>query len=100
MVWVSIDINSLDRIRKNFVETYYETGNNKKYPNILFEYQKRILNAGHLEAYNHWILMKGAEDDFEKWHSENKDKWDNFIKWFTDNKIEVDDSHKFFREQY
>ncbi len=96
----SIDINSLDRIRKNFVETYFKNGNDKKYPNILFDYQNKILKAGNLEAYNHWILMKGDEDDFTKWQSDNKDKWDNFVKWFTDNKIQIDDTHKFYREQY
>ncbi len=96
----SIDINSLDRIRTSFVETYFKNGNDKKYPNILFEYQNKLLKAGHLEAYNHWILMKGDEDDFGIWHSSNTEKWDNFVKWFTDNGLVLDDSNKFYSGQY
>lgn len=96
----SIDINSLDRIRKKFVDLYFNNGNDKKYPNILFDYQKKVMDAGHLEAYNHWILMKGNEDDFEKWYSDNKDKWESFIKWFSNNAIQIDKDHRFYREQY
>lgn len=96
----SIDINSLDRIRTSFVETYFKNGNDKKYPNILFEYQNKLLKAGHLEVYNHWILMKGDEDDFGIWHSSNTEKWDNFVKWFTDNGLVLDDSNKFYSGQY
>lgn len=96
----SIDISSLYRIRKNFIETYFKNGNDKKYPNILFDYQNQILKAGHFEAYNHWILMKGDEEGFSKWQSANKDKWDNFAKWFKDNKIQIDDNHKFYSGQY
>lgn len=96
----SIDINSLDRIRKNFVETYLKNGNDKKYPNILLDYQNKVLQAGHLEAYNHWILMKGDEEAFGVWHTSNSEKWDNFVKWFTDNGLEVDNSNKFYSGQY
>lgn len=96
----AIDINSLDRIRKNFIEQYYKNGSDKKYPNVLFDYQNKILKLGHLEAYNHWILLKGDEDGFSKWQSDNKDKWESFVKWFTDNGLEVDNSNKFFRGQY
>ncbi len=96
----SIDLNSLDRIRTNFVETYFKNGNDKKYPNILFDYQDKVLKAGHLEAYNHWILMKGDEDAFGKWHSSNTEKWDNFVKWFTDNGLVLDDVNKFYSGQY
>lgn len=96
----SIDINSLDNIRTNFVETYFKNGYDKKYPNILFEYQNKIIKAGHFEAYNHWILMKGDEEAFRKWYSSNKEKWDNFVKWFKDNLLELDRSNKFFSKQY
>lgn len=96
----NIDLNSLDRIRRNFIENYFKNENTRKYPNILFDYQDKVLKANHLEAYNHWILMKGDEDGFDKWYLANKDKWDNFIKWFTDNGLKVDNSNRFYRGQY
>lgn len=96
----SIDINSLDKIRNNFVDGYFKGDASKIYPNLLFDYQQKIKIAGHFEAYNHWLLMKGDEDGFEKWQKVNKIKWDNFTKWYSDNRMQVDLTHKFYRGQY
>jgi len=96
----AIDINSLDKIRTSFVENYFKMGHNKTHPNILIDYQDKIFKSGQSEAYNHWILMKGDEDGFNKWQSENKDKWDSFVKWFNDNGLKVDNSNKFYSGQY
>jgi tetratricopeptide (TPR) repeat protein len=96
----SIDLNSLDRIRKNFVESYFINGNDKKYPNVLFDYQNKVMKAGHLEAYNHWILMQGDLDGFDAWFELNKDKWDAFVEWFTKNGLVLNESNKFYSGQY
>ncbi len=95
-----ININTLDDVRERFVQNYYQMGHDKKYPNALFQYQDKILKAGHLEAYNHWILMKGDEDAFDQWNAGNAEKWDAFVKWFADNGIALDDTNKFYRGQY
>jgi tetratricopeptide (TPR) repeat protein len=95
-----IDINSLDRIRNGFLDTYFQKGFNKTHPNILFDYQYELQKSGNFEAYNHWILMKGDEKGFNKWLKLNKDKWDNFVTWFSENKIQIDDTHKFYSGQY
>ncbi|MCO5269433.1 MAG: tetratricopeptide repeat protein [Brumimicrobium sp.] len=96
----TIDINSLDDIRSTFVDNYFTNGHDETYPNVLFSYQKQVKEAGHIEAYNHWILMKGDEDGFGKWHSENKDKWDNFVNWFGENGLKINDKNKFYSGQY
>ena len=96
----TINMETLNTIRSTFIDNYFKNGHDKTYPNALFSYQKKVKDAGHIEAYNHWILMKGDEDGFEKWHSENEEKWDNFVKWFTDNGLKIDEKNKFFREQY
>jgi len=96
----NIDINSLDKIRTNFLNLYYEQKHNKTHPNVLFDYQKQIEKAGHLEAYNYWLLMKGDEDGFDVWHSENKEKWDKFVKWFSENPLKLSSKNKFYRNQY
>ncbi len=96
----SIDLNSLDRIRTGFL-AYYEKGENKaKYPNVLFDYQQKMLQAGQLEAYNHWLLMKGDEDAFIAWREKNPEQWESFQKWFNANRIELDKDHKFYSGQY
>ena len=96
----AINMGTLNNIRCAFIDNYFNNGHDKTYPNILFNYQKRVKEAGHIEAYNHWILMKGNEDEFSKWHSENEDKWENFVNWFTENGLKVDENNKFFRGQY
>jgi tetratricopeptide (TPR) repeat protein len=96
----SIDLNSLNRIRNNFLDGYFKGDASKNYPNILFDYQQKIKSAGHFESYNYWLLMKGDEDAFKKWLKENKANWDDFIKWYSSNMIQVDLTHKFYRGQY
>ena len=96
----AINMETLNKIRSIFIDNYFKNGHDKTYPNVLFNYQKRVKESEHIEAYNHWILMKGDEDEFEKWYSENEEKWNNFIKWFTDNELKIDEKNKFFREQY
>jgi tetratricopeptide (TPR) repeat protein len=95
-----VDLNSLDRIRSRFLEAYYTGENLKKYPNALFQYQQQVKQAGHLEAYNHWILMKGDEDSFVKWQEGNQAKWEGFLKWFSGNKMQLSQDNKFYRGQY
>ena len=95
-----IDINSLDRIRTRFVDDYFKRNGAAKYPNVLFEYQKKLKLAGNFEAYNHWLLMKGDEDGFDKWYSGNKVKWDKFVKWFGENPLQLNLTHRFYRAQY
>jgi len=95
-----IDINSLDSIRSKFVDNYYARKFDKTYPNVLFAYQKKVKDAGFMDAYNHWILMKGDEDNFIIWQNKNKTKWDDFVTWFTENTLKLTDTNKFYREQY
>nr|WP_294947134.1 hypothetical protein [uncultured Mucilaginibacter sp.] len=96
----SIDLNSLDRIRQGFLKFYLRQGFDKKYPNALFDYQNQILQAGHMEAYNHWLLMMGDEPAFNTWMEANKTKWDAFVKWYLANPLKLNDTHKFYRMQY
>jgi tetratricopeptide (TPR) repeat protein len=96
----SIDQASLNSIRSAFVDFYINGENQKKYPTNLFDYQKKVKDAGHLEAYNYWILMKGDEDGFAKWQSANTGKWEAFIEWFIANPMKVTDENKFYSGQF
>jgi tetratricopeptide (TPR) repeat protein len=95
-----IDLNSLDRIRTRFLDNYFKNKYYSKYPNVLFDYQKQVEDAGHLEAYNHWLLLKGDTDGFTQWQTANQPKWDAFVKWYGENMIQLDANHKFYRSQY
>jgi tetratricopeptide (TPR) repeat protein len=96
----SIDVNTLNTIRTNFVQVYYDNKSFKSYPVCLFEYQKMLKDAGHLDAYNHWVLMKGDEKLFEEWLEKNKDAWDAFVTYFNENKLEITEKNKFSSSQF
>ncbi|WP_374165933.1 tetratricopeptide repeat protein [Arcticibacter sp. MXS-1] len=84
-----VNVNSLSRIRTRFVKEYWASQFAAEDPNVLFQYQKQVLDAGHMEAYNHWLLLKGDENDFRQWLSGNREKWDAFMNWYADNKIKI-----------
>lgn len=93
-----INMNTLNQVRSNFIDIYYKQDFDKIYPNVLFAYQRKVKQAGHMDAYNHWILMQGDTNGFLEWKTANENKWTNFIEWFTLNPIKLDQRNKFIRE--
>jgi len=93
----SIDLNSLNSIRTNFLLNYKKFNHNKTHQNVLFDYQNQILENENLEAYNYWLLSQGDFENFDKWRNSNKGKWDKFVDWFMENPIKIDDKNKFIR---
>ena len=90
-----LSLSSLTNARSTFIDQYYQMGHNKEYPLVLFDYQKKIKELGHFEAYSHWILMKGDEDSFDSWVEDHEDEWKEFIAWFKDNPIEITEATRF-----
>lgn len=95
-----IDLKNLNTIRTSFVDNYYKFEHNKVYPISIFEYQKKIKDLGHFEAYNYWLLMKGDEEEFELWYNDNKVKWEAFVTWFLKNGFTINENNKFYRDQF
>jgi tetratricopeptide (TPR) repeat protein len=96
----NIDLNSLNRIRGNFVFNYFEQKHNIKYPNVLFDYQKTLKDSGYLEPYNYWLLSSGDINNFSVWKEKNEDKWNKFVDWINNNKLTLNQDKKFSRDQY
>ena len=95
-----INMNSLDKVRTKFLDVYFKKNFSKQFPNVLFSYQNKVKNAGHLEAYNHWVLNKGNETIFSIWLAKNKEKWDSFIEWYKSNPIEINNQNVFCRKKF
>lgn len=95
-----LDLEALDRVRTRFLDNYFENKNNEKYPNLLFDFQREAQKNGHLEAYNHWILLKGDEQAFTAWQSSNQTKWDDFVAWFMKNQLKPNENNKFHSSHY
>lgn len=94
-----INLSALNNIRTRFIEFYFNEKKDKEYPNILFSFNKKIMDAGHFDAYNNWLLMKGDEESSIKWAESHPGKWESFIKWFTDNRLVIDEKNYFHSEQ-
>jgi tetratricopeptide (TPR) repeat protein len=95
-----INLASLNRIRTNFLRLYEELGHQEKKPVVLFDFQRKVQAAGHLEAYNYWVLGQGDEKALGEWTSEHPQQWTDFMKWFKDNKIEITADNQFYRKKY
>ena len=91
---------SLNYLRKNFIHLWYDQKKDKDYPNILFDYQKKLLDAGHFEAFNYWFLMKGNEDEFVKWYKQNETKFNDFANWYFENPIKINEQNYFSRLKF
>ncbi|PWA04642.1 tetratricopeptide repeat protein [Flavobacterium psychrotolerans] len=96
----TIDLSSLNTIRQKFIEEYFFMKRNEIHPNVLFDYLKKVSEAGHLEAYNYWLLQKGDTIEFDKWKVTHGDNWTKFGKWSNDNYLILDETHKFYQNQY
>lgn len=96
----NINLNSLDTLRTNFLNQYYENGHDKKYPNMLFSFHKQLQELGYLSAYNHWVLNRGDREAFVNWAKNNPEKIKNFQNWFNANPLIITDTNYFHRIQY
>lgn len=56
----------------------------------LLEYQKRILNAGHWDAYNYFIIGYAYPEELKEWLENNEKKMSSFLKWLTNNPLVLD----------
>lgn len=95
-----VDPLSLNRVRKNFIETYYKTDTWKQFPNALFDYQYKIFKAGKMDIYNYWLLQQYNTTEFHKWQEVNQAEYRELVKWMVDHPINLDNKYKFYREQY
>ncbi|MCL9806551.1 tetratricopeptide repeat protein [Flavobacterium amniphilum] len=94
-----INLTTLSEIRIGFIKNFFME-DYKKYPNVLFEYHKTMLDQGVFDAYNKYILQVGAGDEFATWKNANTEKYDAFVEWYTnpDNYLKINGKNKFIRE--
>lgn len=94
----TINLKTLSVIRRKFIENFFKE-DFKKYPNVLFEYQKELLDKNLFEAYNHYLFQMGAQEEFDKWLESNKKEYDEFVEWYTTNEniIYVNSNNRFIR---
>ena len=94
-----LDLASIARIRSRFIQYYFSTEANKKYPVILFDYELAMWNNDLLDAYNNWLMQNGNETEYQLWKANNKEAYNAFMIWFTQNPLTLAKGHSFFRAQ-
>lgn len=94
----TITLEMIYKIRNNFIDSWFESDlYAKNYPNILFDYQRKIKSAGHYKAYTYWLYSIGRPDEFDTWYDANTAEYNAFADWFTENYIEVTKENMFSR---
>lgn len=87
-------IADMAELRKGIVEAYMKAADDA-FGNAMYllPFQKRVIDAGHWEAYNYFLLGPSAPEEFSAWHEENGDKLDSFIEWYNldDNRFGLGD---------
>lgn len=97
--YTNISLNSLDRIRQNFLK-FYMNKFAAAYPNALFSYQEQIRQSGNFEAYNYWLLSQGDIGVFNAWKNTHQTEWDDFVKWFIQHPIQLSKNNRLYAGQY
>lgn len=92
------NLNSLSDIRSKFLKNYFKE-DYIKHPNVLFNYQKELLDSNNFDAYNHYIFQFGAKEEFSQWLNENDFIYHKFVNWYTldENILKISKENKFLR---
>ncbi len=67
---------TLTAIRTRFILNWFNTGDGKKFPFKLFEWQRTLLQEGYYNAYNQWLF--GEDDQYTTWMASNKEEAQTF----------------------
>lgn len=93
-----VDLRTLSSMRTTFLKNYFDE-DFKKYPNVLFNYQKKILEENLFDAYNHYLFQIAVKDEFNNWKEKNENEYNKFVDWYTqnDNIIQIKDNNFFIK---
>lgn len=98
-----IEILSIEKIndfRKGFIKCWYESELHKRFDNKLFDYQRKIIQNGHNEAYGFWLFKHAMKDIFDSWLEKNEEEYDSFINWKEKNPLLFNEENVVYRLKY
>jgi hypothetical protein len=94
------NLGVLANYRNNFLTEWFNGSQPKDFPNVLFNYLKKMKDEGKFEMYNYWLFQEGDQEFMAKWYEKNQAKFNDFLAWFSDNPMKVDNENKVYRLQY
>ncbi len=95
----SITISDFIEIRKAAANAYEEWKD--KYPNYLFEYQKKVIDAGYFEAYTMDLFKDVYADEYKAYvaNEDNQKTLDAYKTWMTKNPFEPKENKLILRKE-
>ncbi len=87
----SLNLAQIVKLRKEFIKAWYAKGNQEKYPNPIFTYQKELLDNGIFDVYSYWIFSEGAPEETGKWMSAHQEDLKKFIQFQQSNRFKFKD---------
>lgn len=102
-----VDLASLNRIRTRFFSFCWENMDDIQmrlktysYPDLssFFSFVREVEQAGHLEAYNYWLLREGNWDEFQAWYKQDPQKLTAFAEWFEEHDMKIVDPQELLNE--
>lgn len=87
-------LEQLITLRKGLVENYYKVTDNLFGNSMyLLPYLKSILDAGHWEAYNHFLFGSVFPEELNKWIDDNEERLYAFAAWYNEHPYVLDATH-------
>jgi outer membrane protein assembly factor BamD (BamD/ComL family) len=97
--FTGMNIGAISKLRENFIKMWFESEKTNTGSNVLFDYQKSLLDAELLEPYNYFICAFGDTDEFNKWVSANQERVNKFDAWFTENPLKINKDNALYRKR-
>jgi tetratricopeptide (TPR) repeat protein len=93
----TLTLADLHGIRSRFIANWFTMKNNKKFPSVLFDLNRRLADKGHGEAYDYWLLSHGNPDEFIAWHEKHEKELTSMIEGLLAAPLRIDSATAFNR---
>lgn len=96
----ALDFDAVVMMRSTFLSFWQDKELDKEFPLAVFDFEKRVNEEGHLEAYQRWLLMYGDIKAFEAYLKENENTFLKFWDWFKESSFEIEQENAVVRSRF
>jgi len=88
-------IDQLYKLRLAILQLWFDGDGEKKAPNAWLDYQQRVREAGHYEAYHYWLFGEVNPVEAKSWVAQNQSTVHAFVTWWEkDGQLQLDQSNR------
>lgn len=82
-------LSEIYNLYKSANDKWFEMKHNKRYPNLVLERQKALIEQKLLEPYVYWLFRMKNMQEYKDWITKNNALMEQFITWMKNNPIVV-----------